>query len=101
MSEEQSERIELQQDEGSANGRYRLLVADEQMAELDFIDRDGVWDITHTYADPRVRGTGMAGRLVEHVMDNARAAGVGIRPSCPYIPVWLARHPEYADLVRR
>jgi uncharacterized protein len=100
VSNDHGERIELQREAGGAHGRYRTLVDGRQVAELDFTERDGLWDITHTYADPAFRGSGLAGRLVRYVMDAARDAQVGIRPSCPYIPVWLSRNPEYADLVR-
>ncbi|MTD15700.1 N-acetyltransferase [Nakamurella sp. YIM 132087] len=83
-------------------GRFR--VVDEggrQIAELDYTALPGIWDLTHTYSDPGYRGTGLASVLVTHVMDQARAAGVTIVPSCPYIPVWLSRHPDYVDLVAR
>ncbi len=81
-------------------GRFQVLdAAGVQVAELDYQVRPGVWDLTHTYADPSQRGTGLASAMVTHVMDEARAAGVHIVPSCPYLPVWLARHPDYADLV--
>jgi predicted GNAT family acetyltransferase len=35
------------------------------------------------------------------VLDQARADGVLVRPICPFIKEWIARHPDYADLVRR
>jgi uncharacterized protein len=80
-------------------GRFRVVDQGKQVAELDYTALPGIWDLTHTYADPAYRGTGLSSRLVQHVMDAAREAGVKIVPSCPYVPVWLQRHPEYADLV--
>src|ERR1700712_4168399 len=79
--------------------RFRLSVGGEEAVVLDYIDRPGVWDIVHTYADPEFRGTGVASKLVQHVFSEARADGIRIIPSCPYIPVWWARHPAEADLI--
>ena len=67
---------------------------------LDYVARPGAWDVMHTYADPAFRGTGAASRLVQHVFDEARTAHLKIIPSCPYIPVWVSRPPDSADLVR-
>src|ERR1700712_1408300 len=83
----------------TGRGRFRLSVDGDEAVVLDYIDRPGVWDITHTYADPAFRGTGVASRLVQYVFDEARAGGIRIIPSCPYIPVWVSRHPAEADLI--
>lgn len=80
-------------------GRFRLSLDGREAVVLDYLARDGAWDVVHTYADPAFRGTGAASRLVQHVFEQARSAGLRIIPSCPYIPVWVGRHPEVADLV--
>jgi predicted GNAT family acetyltransferase len=82
-----------------ARRRFRLSIGGTEAVVLDYVDRPGAWDVVHTYADPAFRGTGAASRLVRHVFEEARAAGLGIVPSCPYIPVWVDRHPDAADLV--
>lgn len=87
-------------------GRFRVLDGDgRQVAHLDYeirSDADGViWDLTHTYATESVRGTGIASAMVAATLDEARAEKVRIIPTCPYLPVWLRRHPEYQDLVLR
>ena len=79
--------------------RFTLSVGGSPAVVLDYVPRPGAWDIVHTYADPAFRGTGAASRLVEHVFDQARSGRLQIIPSCPYIPVWIDRHPEVADLV--
>lgn len=83
----------------AARERFRLSIDGAEAVLLDYLPRAGAWDIVHTYADPAFRGTGAASRLVQHVFDQARAAGLQIIPSCPYIPVWVGRHPAAADLV--
>lgn len=83
----------------AARGRFRLSTDGAEAVVLDYLSRPGAWDIVHTYADPAFRGTGAAARLVQHVFDQARVARLQIIPSCPYIPVWVRRHPDAADLV--
>ena len=83
----------------AARGRFRLVRDGEEAVVLDYVDRPGVWDVVHTYSDPKFRGSGLASRLVQHVFDQARSSGFQIIPSCPYIPVWVSRHPADADLI--
>lgn len=83
----------------SGPGRFRALVEGREVAVLDFRVVDGRWDLVHTHAEPAARGTGIASRLVRFALDRARVEGVQIIPSCPYLPVWLDRHPTYQDLV--
>ncbi len=97
MAERGDDRVRIEH--LSARSRFRLSVDGAEAAVLDYIDRPGAWDIVHTYADPKFRGTGLAAQLVQRVFDDARAAGLQIVPSCPYIPVWVSRHPQSADLI--
>lgn len=83
----------------TAQSRFRLTVDGQEAVVLDYVGTPGTWEITHTYSDPAFRGTGVASELVQRVFDDARAAGLRIVPSCPYIPVWLSRHPNETDLV--
>ncbi|WP_188941447.1 GNAT family N-acetyltransferase [Nakamurella endophytica] len=92
--------VEHLPDGSRSGGRFRALEDGREVAHLDYRPEDGAWDLLHTWADPSVRGTGVSSRLVTAVMDAAREAGVRIVPSCPYIPVWLQRHPGYLDLVQ-
>lgn len=80
-------------------GRFRVRRDGRDLAVLDYQAGPGFWNLVHTWADPSVRGTGLASSLVRQVMDQARAEGLKVIPSCPYIPAWLRRNPEYADLV--
>jgi predicted GNAT family acetyltransferase len=62
--------------------------------------RDGATlSILHVEAPPALRGTGAAGRLMEGVMEIARAAGAKVAPRCDYAAAWLRRHREFGELV--
>lgn len=80
------------------SGRFVAVLDGQEVGTLRVRELPGVWDLYSTYASPRVRGRGIAGELVRTALDEARAAGVKVVPTCSYIPVWLRRHPGYADL---
>jgi len=60
---------------------------------------DGVEVFPHTVVLPAHEGQGLAGRLVRYALDDARARGVRVQPSCSYVAAWIDRHPDYQDLV--
>lgn len=82
-------------------GRFVALIAGREVGTLRVRELPGVWDLYSTYAAPAHRGAGIAGELVHTAMAAAREAGVRVIPSCSYVPLWLRRHPEYADLTER
>ena len=86
--EPQSQRfvIDSDGDGGAALIQYRTL--DEQT--LDF---------NHTYVPATLRGGGIASRLTHHALRYAREHGYKVVPSCPFVAVFIERHPEYQDLV--
>ncbi len=82
------------------HGRFRLLVDGREVAVLDYRKLPGVWNIVHTYTEPASRGYGVASDLVRGVLDTARAEGVKVIPTCPYVSWWINEYqPGYEDLV--
>lgn len=76
------------------NRIYATDPAGTLMAEVTFCIRDGVAVIDHTYVDPSLRGTGMAGRLMEEAVRKIQADGNALSATCSYAVAWLQRHPE-------
>lgn len=67
--------------------------------EVTFVRRSpNVIIANHTGVPTDLRGRGIAGKVVKFMADHARANGYQIVPACPYIPVWLKRNPDYADV---
>lgn len=81
-----------------ARSRYEL-TQDGLTAFADYFRRDGKVVIPHVEAPPELRGTGVAGRLMEGVVADLRAKGEKLVPLCPYAAAWVQRHPEHADLL--
>ena len=61
--------------------------------------RDGAYQIPHVEADPPLHGTGAAGRLMQDIVDHARAQQLVIVPRCSYARAWFKRHPEAEDVL--
>ena len=61
--------------------------------------RDGRYFIPHVEAEPVLRGTGAAGRLMQQIVDYARSEKLVIVPRCSYATAWFERHPEAEDVL--
>jgi hypothetical protein len=83
------------------NSAARRLEMDEggHTVFADYRRADGRLIINHVEAPPVLRGTGAAGRFMEALAADARAAGEKIVPVCGYAAAWLHRHPAYHDLI--
>ncbi len=53
----------------------------------------------HTVVNDGYTGRGLAKQLVRYALDDVRAKGGKIVPLCPYVASFLAKNPEYDDLV--
>lgn len=60
---------------------------------------DGVAVFDHTVVDPAFEGRGLGSALVGYALAEARERGWRIRPVCPFVVAYLARHREFDDLV--
>lgn len=81
-------------------GRYvARLEGVEAEAELTFTRRaENRISADHTGAPEALRGTGAAGALVRHMVEDARANGFAIVPLCPYVQAQYAKYPEWSDV---
>ena len=61
--------------------------------------RDGKYLIPHVEAELPLRGTGAAGRLMQQIVDHARAQKLVLVPRCSYATAWFERHPEAEDVL--
>ncbi|MGH3764135.1 MAG: GNAT family N-acetyltransferase [Pseudonocardiaceae bacterium] len=55
--------------------------------------------LLHTEIDARFQGRGLGGKLVHHVLDDARHRGLVVLPYCRFTRHWITKHPDYLDLV--
>jgi predicted GNAT family acetyltransferase len=55
--------------------------------------------LPHVEAEPALRGTGAAGRLMQQIVDYAREKSLVLDPRCAYARAWFKRHPEADDVL--
>lgn len=74
--------------------KHRIYVVDdgEEVAEVTFPERDGVYVINHTYVDDRLRGQGIAAELVRRAVEEIERRGGRVEATCSYALLWLARN---------
>ena len=83
-----------------ARSRFEL-EADGVTAFMNYRLAGGVMTLDHTETPVAARGRGIASRLVEGVLETARARGLKVVPRCPFVRAYLTKHPEYRDLVQQ
>jgi uncharacterized protein len=71
--------------------RYELEI-DGQIVFANYRRDGAMLSILHVEAPPPLRGTGAAGRLMQGIVESARATGAKIVPLCGYAATWLRRH---------
>ncbi|HTU29439.1 MAG TPA: GNAT family N-acetyltransferase [Solirubrobacteraceae bacterium] len=80
-------------------GRYQLLV-DGEVAGYAAYERSGAHLMfMHTQIEDRFAGRGLGNSLMAGVLDEVRREGKLVLPYCPFMRSFIARCPEYTDLV--
>jgi predicted GNAT family acetyltransferase len=82
-----------------AEHRYVVLLGGRRVGLLDYHDRGENRALLHTEVDAAYEGRGFAGRLARAALDDVRTSGRSVLPFCPYVREFIARHPDYVDLV--
>ena len=83
-----------------ARGEYHAAVpGSEAIGRLTYQRRgDNVLVADHTLVPTEIGGRGVAAKLVDALIADARKEGNKIVPQCSYVEAQFRRHPEWADL---
>jgi len=91
--------IEVTRTDETSHGAYRADVpGSPRPAELTWVARGETRIANHTFVPPEARGRGIAQRLVEALVSDARTHGFTIEPQCSYVAAMFRRNPDWADL---
>jgi predicted GNAT family acetyltransferase/glutaredoxin len=81
------------------SSRYELRVGDRAVGIAAYHRRGNRIAFTHTEVDESCEGHGFGSRLAQAALDDVRRQGLEVVPLCPFVAGYVARHPEYEELV--
>ena len=93
------EAVTITSHEHGDHGEYRAHVEGSTfVGRLTWTQSGSVRAAEHTLVPEEIGGRGIAGKLVDAMVADARAKGFGIHPACSYVEKAFEKHPEWADL---
>ncbi|MDQ0213960.1 putative GNAT family acetyltransferase [Oikeobacillus pervagus] len=85
-------------------GKNRFFIEDngEMLAEITFLPlKNEQIDVNHTFVSDKLRGQGIAGQLLDRVVQYAREEKKMIVPTCSYAAVKMERKKDYHDVLAK
>jgi predicted GNAT family acetyltransferase len=83
----------------SQRSRFEVYLDGELAGFADYRHLGDRLSFPHVEVSERFTGRGLATALVRTALDEARQRGAGVLPLCPFVREFIARNPEYLDLV--
>lgn len=72
----------------------------KSIAEVTFPNvKEQVVNVNHTYVDDSLRGQGIAGKLMEELVQQLKQENKKAVLSCSYAVLWFDKHKQYDDLI--
>lgn len=71
----------------------------EAVAFAEYRLGDGAITLPHTVVPEAFSGRGVGGQLAKAALSYAREHGLEVIPTCPFIAGYIAKHPEWHDIV--
>ncbi len=82
------------------NNQRFFVDLDGEEAYVAYSLREDVMELYSTFTPPKLRGRGLAEKVVHAAFEYAKENKLKVIPSCSYVAVYLQRHPEYNYLVK-
>lgn len=90
--------IELPLEHNDEGGRFEMKVGNE-LAFIEFKQKDKKVYLVHTEVTPGLEGRGAATAVIEKTLQYLEANHYRLIPLCPLVVAYLKRHPEWNKLV--
>jgi uncharacterized protein len=82
--------------------RYVMKIDGELVAVADYRINGDAISFNHTFTNPKLRGHGYAGEIVEFAMNDVEKTSTRhVVPMCWYVDKWFNEHPDRAGLLTR
>lgn len=93
------EQVSITRHEQGHRGEYQAHVEGaDAIGRLIWSETGGVRSADSTQVPEAIGGRGIAGKLVDALIEDARAQGFKVKPACSYVEKAFDRHPEWAGL---
>ena len=85
--------------DNEARKQYEIHV-DNYIPRIEYIKAKGdkIY-LTHTEVPPQLEGKGIGNALVKQVLEDIKIKGLTLMPLCPFVAMYIKRHPEWKSLV--
>ena len=83
---------------GQAGEYHAHVEGQDAIGRLTWVQQGQVRAAEHTLVPREIGGRGVAGRLVDALIADARAQGFKVKPVCSYVAAAFEKHPDWADL---
>jgi predicted GNAT family acetyltransferase len=91
--------VTITRHENSKSGEYHAHVAgSDHVGRLTWVEDNGARVAEHTIVPPAIGGRGVAGKLVDALVADAREQDFKVKPVCSYVVAKFDEHPEWADI---
>lgn len=85
--------------EDKEQSRYEVHLGGETVAIADYVKQPGIVSFTHTETFDGHKGQGLAGRMIERALRDAREEELEVIPFCSFVSDYVEKHPEFLELV--
>jgi predicted GNAT family acetyltransferase len=85
--------------DNARESRYEIRFDGARAGFAEYHLHAGVVAFIHTEISPEFGRRGLASELIRAALDSARTRGLQVQPFCPFVRGFIAKHPDYRDLV--
>jgi predicted GNAT family acetyltransferase len=85
--------------EDKEQSRYETRLGEETVAIAAYVKQPGIVSFTHTETFDGHKGQGLAGRMIDRALRDARDEELEVMPFCSFVADYVGTHPEFLDLV--
>jgi uncharacterized protein len=81
-----------------ASKQYELQV-DDLLVRIEYIKAQNRIFLTHTEVPVELEGKGFGSSIVKGVLELIEQKGLTLIPMCPFVALYIKRHPEWKKLI--
>ncbi|ATP42062.1 GNAT family N-acetyltransferase [Solibacillus sp. R5-41] len=83
---------------GNGQGAFEYELDGQRVAEITWIELNGIMSMDHTYVSNILRGQGVAKKLLDAAANYAREEQLKMTPVCSYVVSAFEKSNEYDDV---